>query len=185
SKGIEAELKYLISDNWSLTSTATLQEARIGAPGPCGSGNGEFIVLPPSYLGIGPAAGYGGLFAALNASCVSELQNGYKRRTTPEFMASTFVTYTSPRTQAGTFGATAGAVYVGETGGKIAGAIRLPDYALAKASLFWSFENFTPTAHVDNILGKRHFVPVPNVCDVVGGLPGGGRAYSLTLKASF
>lgn len=185
SKGIEAELKYLISDNWSLTSTATLQEARIGAPGPCGSGNGEFIVLPPSYLGIAPAAGYGGLFAALNASCVPELQNGYKRRTTPEFMASTFVTYTSPRTQAGTFGATAGAVYVGETGGKIAGAIRLPDYALAKASLFWSFENFTLTAHVDNLLDKRHFVPVQNVYEEVGVLPGRGREYSLTLKASF
>jgi len=90
SKGVEAELKYLINDNWSLTSAMTVQEARIGAPGACGSGNGEFIVLPPSRLGVADANGFGGLFAALNASCLPELQNGYKRRTTPDVMASGF-----------------------------------------------------------------------------------------------
>ncbi len=185
SKGVEAELKYLISDNWSMTSAITVQESRIGAPGPCGSGNGEFIVLPPSHLGIAGVNGYGGLFAALNASCVPELQNGYKRRTTPDVMASGFLTYTSPRTEFGTFGATAGVIYVGETGGKIANAIRLPNYALGKASLFWSHENLSVTAHVDNLFDKRHFIPVQNVYEEVGVLPGRGREFSVTLKASF
>lgn len=185
SKGIEAELKYLISDNWSLTSAMTVQEARIGAPGPCGSGNGEFIVLPPSRLGIAGVDGYGGLFAALNASCLPELQNGYKRRTTPDIMASGFLTYTSPRTEFGTFGATGGVLYVGETGGKIANAIRLPNYALGKASLFWSTGEFTLTAHVDNLFDKRYFIPVQNVYEEVAVLPGRGREFSVTLKASF
>jgi len=185
SRGVEAELKYLINDRWSLTSAATLQEARIGAPGPCGSGNGEFIVLPPSRLGISGADGYGGLFAALNASCLPELQNGYKRRTTPDVMASGFLSYTSPRTDLGVFGATAGAVYVGETGGKIANALRLPDYALAKASLFWSNGDFTLTAHADNLFDKRYFIPVQNVYEEVAVLPGRGREFSITLKASF
>ena len=184
SKGVEAELKYLINDNWSLTSAVTLQEAKIGAPGPCGSGNGEFIVLPPSWLGIDGVDGYGGLFAALNASCVPELQEGYKRRTTPDVMASGFLTYTSPRTQAGVFGATAGAIYVGETGGKIANAIRLPDYALGKTSLFWARDRLSLTAHVDNLFDKRYFIPVQNVYEEVGVLPGRGREFSVTLKVS-
>jgi len=185
SKGLEAELKYLISDNWSLTSAFTLQEAKIGAPGPCGSGNGEFIVLPPQSLGIAGVDGYGGLFAALNASCLPELQNGYKRRTTPDVTASGFITYTSPRTDLGVFGATAGVLYIGETGGKIADAIRIPDYALGKASFFWSFDNLSLTAHVDNLFDKRHFIPVQNVYEEVGVLPGRGREFSVTLKAFF
>jgi iron complex outermembrane receptor protein len=185
SKGVEAELKYLLSDRWSLTSALTVQEARIGAPGPCGSGNGEFVVLPPSRLGLSPATGYGGLFAALNASCLPELQNGYKRRTTPDLLGSGFLTYTSPRTNFGRFGATAGVVYVGETGGKIANAIRLPDYALAKASIYWAFENFVMTAHVDNLFDARYFIPVQNVYEEVGVLPGRGREFSITLKADF
>ncbi len=185
SKGVEAELKYLISDAWNLTSALTIQEARIGAPGPCGSGNGEFIVLPPSRLGLTPPDGYGGLFAALNASCLPELQNGYKRRTTPDVMASGFLTYTSPRTDLGEFGATAGVIYVGETGGKIANAIRLPRYALGKASLFWGYENLVVTIHVDNLFDKRHFIPVQNVYEEVGVLPGRGREFAFTLKAAF
>ena len=185
SKGVEAEVKYLFSDNWSLTSAMTVQETRIGAPGPCGSGNGEFIVLPPSRLGVAGVDGYGGLFAALNASCVPELQNGYKRRATPDVMGSAFLTYTSSRTRFRTFGATAGVLYVGETGGKIANAIRFPDYALGKASLFWSSGDVTLTAHVDNLFDKRYFIPVQNVYEEVAALPGKGREFSVTLKASF
>ncbi|MEK7264950.1 MAG: TonB-dependent receptor plug domain-containing protein [Pseudomonadota bacterium] len=185
SKGVEAEVKYLISDRWSLTSAMTVQESRIGAPGPCGSGNGEFIVLPPSRLGIAGVDGYGGLFAGLNASCLPELQNGYKRRTTPDVMGSGFLTYTSPRTDYGTFGATAGVLYVGETGGKIENAIRLPAYALGKASMFWSNGDFTLTANVDNLFDKRYFIPVQNVYEEVAALPGRGREFSVTLKASF
>jgi iron complex outermembrane receptor protein len=100
-------------------------------------------------------------------------------------MASGFLTYTSPRTDIGEFGATAGVIYVGETGGKIANAIRLPRYALGKASLFWSHQNLVVTVHVDNLFDKRHFIPVQNVYEEVGVLPGRGREFSFTLKAAF
>ena len=185
SKGVEAEVKWLISDNWSATSALTLQKARIGAPGACGSGNGEFIVLPPSRLGLAGIDGYGGLFAALNASCLVELQNGYERRTTPNVTASGFLTYTSPRTRYGVFGATAGAVYVGETGGKIENAIRLPRYALAKASFYWSFDRLTLNAQIDNLFDKDYFIPVQNVYEEVGVLPGRGREFAVQVKAAF
>jgi iron complex outermembrane receptor protein len=185
SKGVEAELRYLLSDRWSANAAVTVQETRVAPPGPCGSGNGEFIVLPPSRLGLAPADGFGGLFAALNASCLPELQNGYRRRTAPTALASAFVTYTSPETSLGAFGATAGAVYVGETGGKIANAIRFPDYALAKASVYWERDSLRLTAHADNIFDKRYFIPVQNVFEEVGALPGRGREFQVSLTASF
>ncbi|MDZ7628720.1 MAG: TonB-dependent receptor [Parvularculaceae bacterium] len=185
SKGVEAELRYLITDQWSANAAVTVQETRVAPPGPCGSGNGEFIVLPPSRLGIAPADGFGGLFAALNASCLPELQNGYRRRTAPTALASAFLTYTSPETPAGAFGATAGATYVGETGGKITNAIRLPAYALARASVYWERDNLRITAHADNLFDKRYFIPVQNVYEEVGALPGRGREFQISLTASF
>ncbi|MEO1137186.1 MAG: TonB-dependent receptor, partial [Pseudomonadota bacterium] len=185
SKGVEAELKYLISDSFSINGAVTWQQTRIGAPGPCGSGNGEFIVLPPSRVGLAPADGYGGLFAALNASCLSELQDGYRRNTSPEWLASGFVTYTGPVTRLGAFGASLGAVYVGETGGKIENAITLPDYLLAKAAFFYEFDKISLIANVDNLFDKRHFIPVQNVYEEVGVLPGRGREFTLTLRARF
>ncbi len=185
SKGVEAELRYLISDQWSANAAVTVQETRVAPPGPCGSGNGEFIVLPPTRLGLAPANGFGGLFAALNASCLPELQSGYRRRTTPAALASAFITYTSPETRYGAFGATAGGAYVGETGGKITNAIRLPAYALAKASVYWERDNLRITAHADNLFDKRYFLPVQNVFEEVGALPGRGREFQISLTASF
>ncbi len=185
SKGVEAELRWLLSDRFSANAAVTVQKTRVAPPGPCGSGNGEFIVLPPSRLGIAPADGFGGLFAALNASCLPELQNGYRRRTAPTALASAFVTYTSPETALGAFGATAGATYVGETGGKIANAIRLPSYALAKVSLFWERGDFRIAAHADNLFDKRYFIPVQNVYEEVGALPGRGREFQVSLTARF
>ncbi|WP_428408892.1 TonB-dependent siderophore receptor [Hyphococcus sp.] len=185
SKGVEAELKYLLSDAFSLNGAVTWQETSIGAPGACGSGNGEFVVIPPRRAGLAPANGYGGLFAALNASCLAELQDGYARNTSPEWLASGFVTYTGPETSLGAFGASLGAVYVGETGGKIDNAIMLPDYVLAKAALFYEFENLSIIANVDNLFDKRHFIPVQNVYEEVGVLPGRGREFTITLRAKF
>ncbi len=185
SKGVEAELRWLISDRWSANGAVTVQETRIAPPGPCGSGNGEFIVLPPARLGLAPADGFGGLFAALNASCLPELQNGYRRRTAPTALASAFLTYTSPETRLGAFGATAGGTYVGTTGGKIENAIRLPAYALGKASIYWEREALRVTAHVDNLFDKRYFLPVQNVYEEVGALPGRGREFQISLTASF
>ena len=185
SKGIEAELKYLINDHFSFTGSFTHQDTRISAPGACGSGNGEFVVLPPSRLVIAPEDGYGGLFAALNASCLNELQNGYERNTAPDWIASGFLTYTAPRIQDIAIGATLGGVYVSETGGKIENAIVLPDYFLTQASAYLDFDHIRIVAHVSNLLNQRYFIPVQNVYEEVGALPGPGRQFSISLKARF
>lgn len=185
STGVEGELKYLLSDAFSINGAVTWQETEISAPGLCGSGNGEFIVVPPSRLGIAPEDGFGGLFAALNASCLNELQSGYARNTAPEWLASGFVTYTGPQTKFGAFGASFGAVYVGETGGKIENAIIFPDYILGKSAFFYEIGNVSLIANIDNLFNKRYFIPVQNVYEEVGALPGRGREFTITLKARF
>ncbi|WP_425409119.1 TonB-dependent siderophore receptor [Hyphococcus sp.] len=185
SQGVEAELRYLINDAFSVNGALTWQETEISAPGPCGSGNGEFVVIPPERAGVSPADGYGGLFAALNASCLTELQDGYVRNATPEWLGSAFATYTGPQTSYGAFGASIGAVYVGETGGKIDGAVVFPEYVLAKAALFYAFGDVSLIANIDNLFNKRYFTPVQNVYEEVGALPGRGREFTVTLKARF
>ena len=51
--------------------------------------------------------------------------------------------------------------------------------------IYWAYDNLALTAHIDNIFDKRHFIPVQNVYEEVGVLPGRGREFSITLKASF
>ncbi|WP_414902426.1 TonB-dependent siderophore receptor [Sphingomonas flavalba] len=184
-KGWEAEFRFLVSDQFTWTGTATIQDFMIGAPGACGSGNGEMVVLPPSRLGINGADGYGGLFAALNASCLPELQNGYRRNVTPKEVYSTFVTYTSPELSFGTVGATLGTTYVSKTGGKIAGAVVLPSYFNTRAAAFVEVGRFNLTLNVDNLFNEKYFTPLQGVYEEVGVMPNPGRTFRVTGKIKF
>ena len=186
-KGFEAEMRYLIDDNWVATGAFTLQEFNIGDPGPCGDGRGEFVVIPPTHpsAGLTGVEGYGGLIAALNASCLPELQGGYKDRTTPDVVASLFVTYTSDEYDWGQFGATFGGTYVGKTGGKIENAIELPDYITFRLSLFAEIGRFSVIATIDNLFDEKYFQPLQGVYEEVAVLPGRGREFRITGKVSF
>lgn len=186
-KGIEAEMRYLVTDNWVATGTFTLQEFKIGDPGACGDGGGEFIVVPPTHpvFGLSGVDGYGGIFAALNASCLPELQGGYKRRTIPDVTASLFVTYTSDEYDWGQFGATFGGTYVGKTGGKVANAIVLPDYVNFRLSLFAEFGRFSVIATIDNLFDEKYFQPLQGVYEEVAAIPGRGREFKITGKVRF
>jgi iron complex outermembrane recepter protein len=185
SEGFELEVKALLSEEWSFTGVATLQQSRIEAPGVCFSGNGEFVVIPPARVGISGSDGYGGLFAALNASCLSELQQGYERTTLPEQVYSAFFTYTSPEGQYGSFGYTVGGTYVSETGGKTLGAHEIPAYFMGRIALFWQGDRFGINGNVTNIFDEEYFIPVQNVFEEVGVLPSKGREFKIALTARF
>lgn len=196
-EGVEFELRYLISENWTLTGAWTDQEFTISAPGPClfGAGRGEFVVFPPTAvppvtLMFGAQVptleeGYGGIFAALNASCMPELQGGYKRNSIPDTVLSAFGTYTSNEASWGMWGATFGGTYVSETGGKITNAIVFPSYTVFRGAAFADFGRFSITATVDNLLDENYFVPLQGVYEEVAALPGTGRAYVLTARVNF
>ena len=194
-EGVEFELRYLISENWSLTAAATNQEFTISPPGECFSGRGAFVVIPPTAIPTDSLMfgtplptleeGYGGIFAALNSSCMPELQDGYVRKSIPETVLSAFGTYTSNEASWGLWGATFGGTYVSETGGKINNAIVLPSYSVFRGAAFVSFGHFNITATVDNMLDETYFIPLQGVYEEVAALPGVGRTYVLTASYNF
>ncbi|MEM9494564.1 MAG: TonB-dependent receptor [Pseudomonadota bacterium] len=193
SEGVEIELRILASDNVTFTGAATFQEFNIAAPGACGSGNGEFVVIAPNHPSVNAfgqtitgAQGYGGLFSALNASCLPELQGGYQRTVIPDRVFSAFATYTSDETPSGfSYGGTLGATFVSETGGKTTTAVTLPAYALVRAGLFATYGRFNLTGTLENALDKDYFQPVQGVYEEVAALPGKGRVARITATVSF
>lgn len=179
-EGVEFEMRYLINDHLTLTGAATVQDFTIAPPGACGSNNGEFVVVPPSRFGISGVDGYGGIFAALNASCLPELQNGYRRNTIPKEIYSAYLTYTSPETDYGTFGTTFGGTYISKTGGKIRDAIVIPGYFSARAAVFAEYNGFNITATIENLFDKEYFTPLQGVYEEVGVIPEAGRTFRIT-----
>ncbi len=185
AEGFELEVKALLSDDWSFTGAATIQQTRIGAPGDCGSNNGEYVVITPARAGFSEVDAYGGIISALNASCLTELQKGYERNTLPEQVYSGFFTYTSQETGYGAFGYTFGGTWVSETGGKTAGSHRLPSYFMGRLAFFWERGTLAVNATVTNVLDEEYFVPVQNVFEEVGVLPAKGREFKLSVTQRF
>lgn len=193
SKGLETEVRFILNDYFTLTGAATFQRFRIAAPGACGSGSGEFVVITPDHptvnafgQTISRTQGYGGLFAALNASCLPELAAGYKRQIIPDTVLSAFATYTSDEIGPGiTLGGTIGATYVSETKGKITTGVTLPAYTSVRGAAFVEFDRFSLTATVDNLFDVRFFQPLQGVYEDVAAIPGQGRTFRLTGKVKF
>jgi iron complex outermembrane receptor protein len=193
AEGFEAEVRFLVSDNFTLTGAATFQEFNIAAPGSCGTGNGEFVVISPTNPAVNAfgqtitgAQGFGGLFAALNASCLPELQAGYERSIIPNTVLSGFATYTSDEFGPGVvLGGTIGATYVSETSGKTTSGVVLPDYTMFRAAAFAEFGNYSLTATVENLFDEEYFQPLQGVYEEVAALPGQGRTVRLTGKVKF
>jgi iron complex outermembrane receptor protein len=192
--GLEAELRYLINDNVSLTGAATFQEFLIGAVGECGSYNGAFLNIPANHPTTVNASGEeltivtgsGGSFSALNASCLPELQDGYKRKQIPDTVLSSFLTYTSDRGANDTvYGGTFGATYVSETSGSLETAVTFPAYTVFRAAAFVDIGRFNLTATVDNLFDERYFQPLQDINADTSALPGKGRTFQLTGKINF
>ncbi len=193
SKGIEAEVRYLVNDNFTLTGAATFQQFDIAAVGECGSGNGAFLVISPEHptvnafgATISNAQGYGGLFSALNASCLPELQDGYERSVIPETVLSAFATYTSDEFGPGiTLGSTLGLTYVSQTSGQTVTSVELPDYSIVRAAAFAEFGRYSLTATVENLFDQDYFQPLQGVYEEVAVIPGVGRTVRITGKVRF
>jgi outer membrane receptor protein involved in Fe transport len=203
SKGFEAELNWVIDDNWAVTGAATVSKFKIKDPDPdncsTGSGQGEFVNIAPTdpsisfpdaffstYSALTGVTGYGGIFRALNASCLPELADGYEKEGIPNQVYSLFLTYTSDETAYGTFGATFGGTYVGKTGTlPVADEVRFPDYTVFRLAAFAEYKNFSLIGTIDNLFDKRYFVSSEGTFQNVSVHPGTGRIWRLTGKVSF
>ncbi|MEM8934826.1 MAG: TonB-dependent receptor [Pseudomonadota bacterium] len=205
SRGFEAELNWLVTDNWVVTAASTVSEFNVKDPDPdnCAggfSGKGEFVNIQPIDPSIGfdfdfdtvpnpiPSniEGYGGIFRVLNASCLPELQDGYEKEGIPNHVHSLFLTYTSPETDYGTFGATFGGTYVGESGTlPVANEVRFPDYIVFRLAAFAEFGPLSLIGTIDNLTDKRYFTSLQGTFQNVTVSPGESRTWRLTARYSF
>ncbi len=198
TRGIEAEFNWVATDNWAVTGTGTLMDVEIKDPDPLncpggtffGAGAGEFVNVAPTdpifFGGIPSTSGFGGIFRALNASCLPELQDGYDKEGIPEKVFSLFVTYTSDETDYGTFGATFGGTYVGTTGTlPVADEVRFPDYTTFRLAAFAEYKNFSVVGSIENLFDKEYFISSQGTFQNVTVHPGTGRIWTLQGKVSF
>jgi len=198
SKGVEIEAAWVITRNWSVTGTATIMKTHIADPDPnnCpggtffGSGKGEFVNIAPTdpvlFGGIPSTSGFGGIFRALNASCLPELANGYDKAGIPHQVYSLFGTYTSDETPYGTFGGTFGGTYVSSTATlPVANQVHFPDYTVFRLAVFAEYKNFSIIGTIDNLTDKRYFISNQGTFQNNTVHPGTGRIWRLTGKINF
>ena len=176
-RGAELELRWAFDRHWSATVAGNLQRSTVRGP------DGSFLVIPPAAAGVAPQDGYGGGYAVF---ATSQLRAGdYTNTRIPRYVASLYATWTGDRRDRGRLGATAGFSAVGETGGILPGAVRLPAYAVANASGFWERGTWRLTLNIDNLADVLAFTPVADVYAEVAALPIAGRTWRARLRRAF
>ncbi|MFD1952589.1 TonB-dependent siderophore receptor [Sphingomonas arantia] len=173
SRGIEAELRYLVTRSFGVTGTATYQKVRQLPT----DGAGTFITVPAYLAGIPGTSGYGG-YVFSNTNYLG-LTDGYTLRTTPRFSSSVFATYDAR----GKWGLTGGVTYNSRTGGFLPGSIVLPRYALVKAGVYGVVGPVRIDVNVDNLFDKLYFMANSDTDANANVLPGVGR--TVHVKATY
>ena len=174
TKGVEAELRWLVTSRFGLTGTATYQKTRQLPT----AGSGTFVSLPSCLSNVGCTGGYGGYVYTLTN--FFGLTNGYTLQSSPRYSGSLFATY-----DGGRWGLTGGATYASHTGGFLPGAIKLPSYVLAKAGAYGVIGPVRVDFNIDNLFDKRYFIVNSDADANANVLPGVGRTWHLKATYSF
>ncbi len=176
-RGAELELRAVLDRHWSATFAGNLQRSTVRGP------DASFLVIPPAAAGVAPQDAYGGSYAVF---ATSRLRPGdYTNTRIPRYVASLYATWTGDRRDFGRLGATAGFSSVGETGGVLPGAVRLPAYTTANASGFYERGPWRLTLNIDNLSDELAFTPVADVYAEVAALPIAGRTWRARLRRAF
>lgn len=145
SEGVELEVRYAPTKQWSFTAAATWQETKLAqAP--------FFLGVPPSYLGLDPALTYGGRFVAVGG--LIGVGNNLVSPT-PDEVFSVGATYTNP---AG-WGFSLGETYVSSMYAGYLQQIKLPEYFVTRAALFYHYKNWSFRLNANNIFDEKYYTP--------------------------
>jgi iron complex outermembrane receptor protein len=176
SKGMEIEIRWLLSQTISLTYAGDLQHTEVKGP------DSSFVYVTPETQGVAGVNGYGGSYA-VTISTLPGRSGDYAYAIIPKAVSSLYATYTSPARGWGQFGATAGATYASKTSTLVQNPIVYPAYWLASLSGYYARGRYTLSLNVDNLFDKLYFTPSadPTYANVAA-LPGIGRTWRLTLK---
>jgi iron complex outermembrane receptor protein len=179
SEGVELEVRWLASENFSFTLAGNKQETNVKeSPG--------FSYLPAFSMGQTGVNAYGGSYVTFSlGSLFPSLADGYKYTLIPDTVVSLFGTYTSNKYDWGQAGATLGFTNVSETSGYVPNAVVLPSYTVVNASGFYAYGPYSVTANIDNLLDEEYFTPLGDSYSNMAALPGRGREWRVTVKRTF
>ena len=180
SQGVELELRWLASDNFSATLTATDQETTIEGP------DTSFIYVPAYAVGLRPEQAAGGALAVFDfAGADIGFAGDYISTNIPENTLSLYGTYVTDPRDWGQAGASLGVTHVSETATLLNNPVIYPSYEEVNLSLFTTLGNTQLSLNVNNLLDKDYFHPAAGSYVNTSALPGRGREWRLTLKQAF
>jgi iron complex outermembrane receptor protein len=148
SKGVELEVRYAPSKQWSYTAAATVQETKVV--------NAPFLLgIPPSYLGLDPALNYGGRYFGPGGSAPGLGLSGDLTVPIPSQVYSLGATYTDPSG----WGAYLGETYVSKMYSGYLKQIVLPSYFVTNAALFYNYKQWSFRVNAKNIFNEKYYTP--------------------------
>ena len=179
AKGVELELRYVVSANLSLTLAASQQHTTIKGP------DRSFAYLPARSFGIAPQDGFGGSYIVFDFSTLPGRGGDYEDTLLPHAVVSPYLTWTSDPMDWGLWGASFGGTYVGKTRQTVPGGLVFPSYVTMNASTFAQWDVWEAGVNVNNLADARYFTPDADTYASLGALPGIGRVWKVTLKRLF
>ncbi len=151
-KGVEAEMRLVLSDAFSLTATATSSDTTEVCDG-C-----LFVVNQAQIAeqnGMQPWELYNGRFAGARAYFIGE-QVEVDRGGLPDLIASAYGSYTIPYS-AGRIIASLGFTYADSTYMDFAESVLLPSYSVWTASMSYVTDSFEIMTSVNNVFDEKYY----------------------------
>jgi iron complex outermembrane receptor protein len=170
-EGVEAELRWLVTDRISATLAASLAHTFI-------RGDHSFAYVPARDVGVTPQNGFGGAYVAYDFAALKGTAN-YDDTLVPHAVVSPWLTYTGDG-----WGGALGATYVGAAKQTVPDPITFPDHVTVNASVFAVRDGWRLALNVDNLFDARYFTPDADTYANLGALPALGRRWRIALTRS-
>jgi iron complex outermembrane receptor protein len=179
AKGVELEVRWLASENFSFTFSGNTQHTTVKGP------DTSFQYIPAYTAGVPGSQAYGGTYVVWSFAGLSGRGADYDYTLIPKSVVSLYGAYTSDDYAWGKVGGTLGVTHVTKTAGTVENAVTYPAYWVANASAYYEKGPYTVTANVDNLFDKLYFTPDADSYANLGALPSKGREWRVTLSRKF
>ncbi|WP_454715833.1 TonB-dependent siderophore receptor [Caulobacter segnis] len=179
AKGVELEVRWLASENFSFTFSGNTQHTTVKGP------DNSFQYIPAYTAGVPGQQAYGGTYVVWAFSSLPGRAGDYDYTLIPKSVVSLYGAYTSDEHEWGKAGGTFGVTHVTKTAGTVQNAVTYPAYWVASGSVYYEFGPYTATLNVDNLFDKLYFTPDADSYANLGALPSKGREWRLTLSRKF
>nr|WP_295107299.1 TonB-dependent receptor [uncultured Caulobacter sp.] len=179
AKGVELEVRWLASENFSFTFSGNTQRTTVKGP------DNSFQYIPAYTAGVPGAQAYGGTYVVWAFSSLPGRSGDYDYTLIPKSVVSLYGAYTSDAHEWGKAGGTLGVTHVTKTSGTVQNAVTYPAYWVASGSVYYEYGPYTATLNVNNLFDKLYFTPDADSYANLGALPSKGREWRVTLSRKF